>query len=293
MVIIAVSGGKGGTGKSTVAINLAIALASKGLKVVLADLDVECPNDHILLGLKLTNEQPVDIFFPFVDYKICSKCGICRDVCDTGAILLSREGWPFIITRLCNGCKCCYLACPSKAILNGKRRIGNTYLTNYSYDSIRLTLVTGALIEGEEHVPPAVIAAKRRALSINADVYILDTAPGTSNTVSAAIGGSNLIIAVTEPTPLGLHDLRLILRLAKLLKVPVWIVINRFGIGPEEEHVKLAKEFNAKIVARIPYSNYILESYLKGIPILNLYPNSKEAKELIKLTDMILQVSSD
>jgi len=54
---IAITGGKGGTGKSTVAVLLANELVRKGKKVILADCDVECPNDYLLLGQKFGSQQ--------------------------------------------------------------------------------------------------------------------------------------------------------------------------------------------------------------------------------------------
>ncbi len=230
-MMLAVTGGKGGTGKSTVAVNLAVELAKRG-KLVLADLDVEDPNDHILLNVKLEREEPVNIMLPFVKYESCIKCGACAEVCDTGAMLLSPEKIPYVIPRLCSGCRACYFVCPTKAIVEGKRTIGYTYETPVSVGGVNFTLVTGMLREGEEHTPPAVLQAKRRALNVTADVYLIDTSAGTSNSVASSLDGSDLVLAVTEPTPLGLHDLTLILELAKDMGLEVWVIMNRSGLGP-------------------------------------------------------------
>ncbi len=290
-MMVSVSGGKGGTGKSTVAVNLA-ALLSRDLRLVLADLDVENPNDHILLGAELAGERPVNIMLPFVNYQKCIKCGACGRVCDTGAMLISPDGLPYVIPRLCSGCRSCYFACPVDAIVEGKRTIGYTYLSELELGESKITLVTGSLREGEEHTPPVVLAARRRALSVEADLHLVDTSAGTSNSVAAAVDGSRLLIAVTEPTPLGLHDLDLILEMAQTLGIEAWVVINRAGIGPEDDHVRLVRERGAEIVARIPYSRRVVESYIRGVPIVLHRPDSPEAEEFRRLAEMVRGVVS-
>jgi len=284
--IVAVSGGKGGTGKSVVAVNLAIPL-SKDRRLVLADLDAEAPNDHILLGVNLRNENPVNIMLPFIEYSKCIKCGVCAKVCDTGAILLSPEKLPFLIPRLCSGCKSCYLACPAKAILEGKRTIGYIYETPVNIDGVRFTLVTAMLREGEEHVPPAVLAAKKHALKIPGDLYLIDTSAGSSNTVSSALYGSKLMLAVTEPTPLGLHDLEMILDVAEEFGVETWVVMNKAGIGPEHRHEEVVRRRGSKIVARIPYSRELIESYVHGSPIVLSNPESDVSKIFLNLSKLV------
>ena len=286
MKIVAVSGGKGGTGKSVVAVNLAIPL-SKDRRLVLADLDAEAPNDHILLGVNLRNENPVNIMLPFIEYSKCIKCGVCAKVCDTGAILLSPEKLPFLIPRLCSGCKSCYLACPAKAILEGKRTIGYIYETPVNIDGVRFTLVTAMLREGEEHVPPVVLAAKKHALKIPGDLYLIDTSAGSSNTVSSALYGSKLMLAVTEPTPLGLHDLEMILDVAEEFGVETWVVMNKAGIGPEHRHEEVVRRRGSKIVARIPYSRELIESYVHGSPIVLSNPESDVSKIFLNLSKLV------
>jgi len=288
--IVAVTGGKGGTGKSFVATNLAVLLAEY-YSLVLADLDVEAPNDHILLGAGLSEEEPVDIMFPFIDYSKCIKCRACSNVCDTGAMLTSREGLPYIIPRLCSGCKSCYFVCPTRAIYMGRRIIGKTFKTNVNFNGSSFTLVTGMLNEGEEHTPPVVLRAKRRALSLDADLYLVDTSAGTSNTVATAMDKSMLVIAVTEPTPLGLHDLDLILHVADSMDIPEkWVVINKSGIGPEEKHQEIAEKHNAEIVARIPYSKDVIDSYVKGTPIAVANPHSEISSIFRQLAEMVREV---
>jgi len=278
MKIISVFGGKGGTGKSFVATNLAIVL-SRYRHVTLADLDVEGPNDHLLLGVDLAEEEPIKIVNPFVKYDDCIKCGVCANVCDTGAIVMTREKLPFVMARLCSGCRSCVLACPTKAILEGYRVIGYTYHTIVNNN---LELVTGKLREGEEHTPPAVREGKRRALRYARDVLLIDTGAGTGSHITLAIKDSMLLIAVTEPTPLGAHDLELILEIAKEQNIPSWVVVNKYGIGASEKIfekiMSIARGYEAEIIAKIPYHDDVARSIVERRPITSKNPDHSVSK---------------
>ncbi|MFA4700243.1 P-loop NTPase [Pyrococcus kukulkanii] len=270
---IAISGGKGGTGKSTVAINVAVELA-KRFKLILADLDVEAPNDHLLLGVELQNEEEVNQFMPKFDYSKCIKCRKCAEVCEEHAIITLKDGTPFLMPTLCSGCRACEIVCPVPgAIQEGSRLIGHTYVTPTPYG---FTLVTGKLREGEERSMPLVVAAKKRLKNFDYELLIVDTAAGTGNTVSKAIEGSQLLIAVTEPTPLGIHDTELILQLGKLMGIETWVVINRADLGDVNEVYERAERYNAKVIAEIPYSENIVKTYVSGTPIVTTdYPEAE------------------
>ncbi|QDA31697.1 cobalamin biosynthesis protein CobQ [Thermococcus indicus] len=275
---IAVSGGKGGTGKSTVAINLAIALRER-YDLVLADLDVEAPNDHLLLGVELANEEPVELFMPRFDYQKCTRCRKCAEVCEEHAIITMRDGTPFLMPNLCSGCAACEIVCPVPgAILPGKKLMGHTYLTETPYG---FPLVTGRLLEGEERAMPIVSRAKKRAQGLEKELLMVDTAAGTSNTVSKALEDSRLIIAVTEPTPLGIHDGELILKLAKLMDIPAMVVVNRSDLGDVAKVREIAGRYGAEVIAEIPYSENIIRSYVEGRPIvLTDYPEAELFREI-------------
>ncbi len=277
---IAVSGGKGGTGKSTVAVNLAIALKKLGTELTFADLDVEAPNDHLLLGIELTDEEPVNQFMPRFDYSKCTRCRKCAEACEEHAIITLKDGTPFLMPNLCSGCRACEIVCPVPgAILEGQRLIGHTYATPTPHG---FTLVTGVLKEGEERSMPLVVAAKKRALKVHREgVLLIDTAAGTGNVVSKAVEFSDLLIAVTEPTPLGIHDTELILELGRLMGIPTWVVVNRADLGERERVYELAKKYDAEVVAEIPYSENIVRSYVSGRPIaLTDYPEARIFEEL-------------
>ncbi len=289
MVIqVTVTGGKGGTGKSFVAVNIT-ALLSRYYRVVLLDADVEAPNDHILLGLnKLDNEEKITIFLPFINTEKCTKCGVCAKICDTGAILMPPRGYPVVFPRLCSGCMACYYACPYNAIIHGGHVLGYSYVTSVKLDnSHEFTLVTGILREGEEHVPPAVVSVKKRAKSIDSDLLIVDTGAGTGNQISIALQGSRLVLAVTEPTPLGLHDLESILKITSDMGFETWVIINKYGVGDPGKHFKVMKEYGVSRYYTIPYHRDVVESYITGKPIVLYKPDSHISRIFMELVDDI------
>jgi len=286
---VAVSGGKGGTGKSTVAVNLALALADVASKsVTLADLDVEAPNDHLLLGVALGEGTPVEQFLPRFNYGLCTRCRKCAEVCEEHAIITLRDGTPFLMPNLCSGCRACEIVCPVPgAIEESSKVIGWIHETNTPHG---LRLITGLLKEGEERSMPLVVEAKKRAVETAGDLLVIDTAAGTGNTVSSAIEGSDLLIAVTEPTPLGLHDTELILRLGSLMKLRMWVVINRSDLGDAEAVRNLARRYGAEVVAEIPYSETLLESYVSGRPVVVHRRDCEEARKFFEIAERVLEV---
>ena len=283
---ITVTGGKGGTGKSTVATNLAL-LLSKKHRVVFVDADVECPNDYILLSSELENKEEVYLFKPKFDYSKCTKCGLCVENCAENALLQFKEGYPFLMPSLCSGCRTCQLVCPVEgAILDDQRLVGYTFHTQLSEN---LHLLTGMLEEGEERSYPTVLAVRKRAMEIPADVHLFDTMPGTGNHVAAAIEDSDVVIVVTEPTPLGKHDLEMILKLLEKLKLKAWIVVNRSDMG-SVEHGDLLRKHDAEIIAEIPILEEILKSYVSGIPVVEKFPESEAAKIFESIAERIEEV---
>lgn len=289
-MIFAVTGGKGGTGKSTIATNLAIAISTKR-DTILLDADVEEPNDFILLGKSLENEVPIKTIYPEIDTRKCTYCMKCVKICPEGAIVLIKGKPPVIFDKICSGCGLCFYECEDNALIKKERIIGYTYLTEISKS---LKMITGKLVEGEERAYPIVLAAKRRALesySKQSSILIVDTSAGTSNSVAASLKGSEFAIAVTEPTPLGAHDLELILSLLKKLSIPAYVIINRTGIGPEDEILRVSEKYGAEIIARIPYSERVIESYINSEPIVQRYPESDEALMFFEIADKILEGS--
>ncbi len=268
---IGITGGKGGTGKSTIAILLANQYFQEGKKVVLVDCDVECPNDYLLLGGEL--KKPIERIytnFPKLDKNKCRKCGLCVKTCKSNAIFQAPGQYPIFIKDLCSGCSACWLVCPHKAIRPEKEETGQIFLEQLEKN---YWLITGMAKAGLEETGPVATQTKKIALKFarekKADFVLFDTAAGTHCPVISALLDIDLAYAVTEPTPMGAVDLSLILDLCQKLKVPIEVIINQANLASQKEIQKIVQKHQAKIAKEIPYSKKIVEAYSKG-KLLNI-----------------------
>jgi MinD superfamily P-loop ATPase len=264
MKIIAITGGKGGTGKSTVATALAYEL-SKENKVLLVDADVDCPNDHLILNIKRNHLKTVKQRIPKFDLDKCTKCAKCGKLCKTNAIVSIKNKTPIFIPNQCNGCGSCEIICPSRAISWASKDIGKIY----SGKKNNLDFLSGEL-KTNQPISEFIVNHLNEEIEKNKEKYdyiIIDTAAGTHCPVIAALENADKVLAVTEPTPLGAHDLEIILQLLDKLKKKGGIILNRSDIGVKKIIESLASKYKTKIVFEIPYSKEIVDSYSKGNPI--------------------------
>jgi MinD superfamily P-loop ATPase len=260
-MILAVASGKGGTGKTTVSVNLARALGSE---VALLDCDVEEPNAHLFLAGDLRSKENVTIPIPQVDESLCDGCGECSRFCEYHAIV-SFGTPPLLFPEMCHGCGGCAKVCPQKAICEVEKRIG-------IIETVRagnITLIQGRLDVGVATAPPLIHAVKARLQ--NGMPAILDAPPGTSCPVVATLRGSDLVLLVTEPTPFGLYDLRLAVDMVRAIGIPIGVVVNRVGIGDERVHA-FCKEENVPVLLEIPDDRRIAEAYSRGRLIVEALP---------------------
>ena len=263
---IVVTGGKGGTGKSTVAVLLANKFVKEGKKVILVDCDVECPNDYLLVGQQL--DKPVDFIyaqFPKLIKSKCKKCGLCAKTCKSNAVFQAPGKYPVFLPELCSACGACWLVCPEKAIKPKKVKTGKVFASKIKND---LWLITGEAKPALEETGPVVAKVKKFALNFaekkKADIILFDTAPGTHCPVIQAVLDTDLAYVVTEPTPMGAYDLNLILDLLKKLKVPAKIILNQADLGNKEKIKKIVRKYKTKIAEEIPYSKKLVKAYSKG-----------------------------
>jgi len=260
-MILAIASGKGGTGKTTVSVNLARVLDSN---VRLLDCDVEEPNAHLFLKGSNIQEEVVSIPIPQVNESLCDGCGECSRFCEYHAIV-SFGAKPLVFPDMCHGCGGCAKICPKKAIHEIDKRIGVVE----TIQAENITLIQGRLDIGVAMAPPLVRAVKARLQdSIPA---ILDAPPGTSCPVITTIRGADFVVLVTEPTPFGLHDLELAVDMVREIGIPFGVVVNRAGIGDDRVHV-YCKHDGIPILLEIPDDRRIAEAYSNGRLIVDALP---------------------
>ncbi|MBD3255909.1 MAG: P-loop NTPase [Candidatus Lokiarchaeota archaeon] len=269
--IICVTGGKGGTGKTLVAVNIANMFENDGYKVLLIDGDVENPNTYLLMGGKLENRTEVPFFKPKIIEEKCTKCGLCAKNCATHALLHVKDSYPIPILTVCSGCKLCYKICPEGAIEADSKVIGVTYSTKIN----NISLLVGELTAGEARsaaVVDALLEQLDEILENNPeefDVIVLDTAPGAHCDVELLIEKADVVIPVTEPTKFGKLDLIRIIELIELLKKDYKAIVNRSTLlGYKEQFLKELQDQEIEILGDIPLDDNIVKSYCQGIPLM-------------------------
>ena len=261
---IAIASGKGGTGKTTVATNLAYVASRNGQSVAYLDCDVEEPNGHIFLKPQITDRKPVGNLIPRVDADKCTLCGECGEICRFSAIVLVGEK-VLVYPELCHGCGGCSLVCPADAITEVSREIG--VLETGRAGAIQFA--QGVLNVGEAMSPPLIRAVK--STTFQADLTIVDAPPGTSCPVIEAVRGADFAILVTEPTPFGLHDLKLAVEMVRVLKLPLGVVINRTGFkGTDIRSYCTAQRI--AVLQEIPDDRKLAEAYSRGVMACEALP---------------------
>jgi len=282
-VIISVASGKGGTGKTTIAVNLALALQSDHA-VQFLDCDVEEPNAHFFLKPRIEESQDIFTPVPEVDDSLCTYCGKCAEVCAYNALAVVK-GAVLVFSELCHGCGACSLLCPEKAIREVGKRIG--VIESGRAGDIRF--IHGRLDIGQAMSPPLIRALKKKMDPSR--IVVIDAPPGTSCPVIESLKRSEFCLLVTEPTPFGLHDLELAAGAAKEMKIPCGVVINRASLGGGDGGVRdfCARE-EIPVLMTIPFDRKIAEAYSRGQTILEAFPAYRE--KFLKLFEKIGKIGS-
>ncbi len=275
---IAVASGKGGTGKTT--LSVALALSASG-PVSLLDCDVEEPNAALFLAHEAEEaalcEHEVTVPIPIVDEAKCSGCGECAKICRFNAIIIIKKDVT-IFPDLCHSCGGCALVCPEKAIREEPKAVG--LLRQWRNGDLRF--LQGELDVGNAMSPPLIRAVKKQAASYDADpdstlsLTIIDCPPGTSCPMVTAVRGSDFALLVTEPTPFGLHDLTLAVATIRKMSVPFGVVINRCDVG-DDRVLKYCAAERIPVLAQIPNDRRVAEAYSTGQALLAVDATAPDA----------------
>lgn len=264
-MIISVASGKGGTGKTTIATNLAAALGSSAQ---LLDCDVEEPNAHLFMNPEFVFSETIYTFVPEIDSERCTGCRKCTEICRFSALTAVR-GKVLVFPQLCHGCGGCMVVCTDGALSAGKREIGVVE----QGQSGEIGFAQGRLRIGEAMAPPLIWAVRKKTdRSIDT---IIDAPPGTSCPVIASMREVDFVVLVTEPTPFGLHDLTLALEAVKVLGIPCGLIINRADLGDDGVQ-EYARQQGVPVLLEIPFDRKIAEAYSRGRLLVDHEPEWKD-----------------
>lgn len=234
----------------------------------LVDCDVEEPNAHIFLAPNIEWREPVEVLVPEVNLNKCTGCGACAKACRYGALAVIGKKVLFH-PELCHGCGLCRMVCPEGAIREVPRAIGWIELG----EGKGVSFLRGVLNVGEPMATPIIRRLKER--TDHERLTILDAPPGTGCPVIETMRGANFALLVTEPTPFGLHDLKLAVEVTRVLGIPAGVVINKYGIGTDEVERYCAEE-EIPVLLHIPMDRKIAESYARGVPLVDALPEWRE-----------------
>lgn len=282
---IAVASGKGGTGKTTVATSLA--LASPVDNVMLLDCDVEAPNAHLYLKPIIDSTRQATIPTPELIPDRCDACGVCAQVCRFHAVVCIG-GEILIFPELCHGCGSCVMQCPRKALKEVEREIGQI---DGGGATAGVRLIQGRLNVGEPMPVPVIRQLKSWNYAQRAEVEIRDAPPGTSCSVVETLRGADVVLLVTEPTPFGLHDLRLGIELVRKMDLPMGVVINRADRDGNSEVHKFCEANQVPVLLEIPFRREIASTLAAGKPLVQAFPEFRSV--FVALYHALIQLSID
>jgi MinD superfamily P-loop ATPase len=281
---LVVISGKGGTGKTSVV----AAFAALAGGAVLADCDVDAADLHLVLSPRLGEEYEFSgRDQAIIDPETCTACGRCAEVCRFAAVLGAPENGYSIDTIACEGCELCRRVCPADAIhmepvVNGAWMVSETRFG---------PLVHARLGVAEDNSGKLVTLVRNKARSVAEEqglpLVLVDGSPGIGCPVIASLAGADLVLAVTEPTVSGRHDLDRVLRVVRQFRLPFAVCINKADLNPELG-ARIAAEASAAgaaFVATVDYDPAVTHAQVAGTDVIAY--GGRAAAEITELWEAV------
>lgn len=274
---LAIISGKGGTGKTSIAVGLFLAMVKSNISVSLVDLDVEEPNTHLFFKKDKEDKKstPISFFIPQSNSELCTYCGACSTACQYHALAVFSNSW-MVFPELCHDCRRCYDHCPTGALTKNPIKVGKVQTKNFQ----KSLLIEGRMETGKTQTTHVIKETKKQVLEPLWQIW--DGPPGTSCPALESIKGANRIWVVTEPSPLGMHDLKLILSALKEEPVVKEVILNKSEKIIPPKIIKICQEFQVPLIAQFPFSKKGAKAYAHGKSLWDIKKNRPTFLNLVK-----------
>jgi len=273
---ITIASGKGGTGKTFVATNLAAVLSGAGEDVTYLDCDVEAPNGHLFLNPRIESEEDIEIFSPVgIDPGKCTRCGRCAEACTYNAIAVTAKA-ALIFSELCHVCGACTIVCPEGAVIEENKKIGlllHGFRPPVAAGAQRMEYHYALLETGEGGMTPRLISRVKKLAGDG--ITLIDSPPGTACPAVAAVQDADLVVLVTDPTPFGLNDLKLAVEMCRKLGQEPVVLVNRAQYR-DDSLPKYCEREKLLVVGEIPDDRAVAEVYSSGKLVVEELPEYAE-----------------
>jgi MinD superfamily P-loop ATPase len=253
---LVVISGKGGTGKTS----LTAAFAVLAHRPVIADCDVDAADLHLVLSPQIKERHEFRSGHEAVVRQAdCIGCGACLAYCRLEAVRMNGQGAgeaTFSIDPLsCEGCGVCVRFCPMEAIDFPERICGEWMVSDTRCGPMVHARLGVAAENSGKLVSTVRRVARRIAEEENHPLVIVDGPPGIGCPVIASVTGATHVLAVTEPTVSGEHDLERVLSLTRHFNIPAAVCVNKWDLNAEmtERIETKAHQAGARVVGRIRY----------------------------------------
>jgi MinD superfamily P-loop ATPase len=286
---LVVLSGKGGTGKTSVV----AALAALATDKVLADCDVDAADLHLVLDPQRRHREP---FIAGKEARIvperCSACGDCKEYCRFGAIdVAERSGGRLVYAvdhLACDGCGLCARVCTCNAVELFEPEQGEWFIS----DTRHGPLVHARLNIGGENSGKLVTVVRNQALAladeIGAGLVLVDGPPGIGCPVIASVTGADLVLAVTEPTVSGAHDLERAASLVQGFGLPLAVCINKTDLNRSmaDRVRELCADRGFPLVGELSYDTAVVRAQVEGQSIVE-YGDSPVADQIRDMWEIL------